>query len=147
VQVLTSVYPLPHRVICSDELVHFAGLVTLAELDYDTGWLKRLHNMNVTLAYLFLRKAMNTICHVRSISDQLVSAAQRHPAIAKILRLVLQVALLGNMPHCSYRLGDASRIRVRLALGGDMNDKELHVRRLSSFFSQKNKPELDAPRV
>ncbi len=115
--VLTAVYPLPNRVLCAEELPDFAALTTLAELDYDTGWIKRLYNMQMLLAYLFLRKAANTICHVRSISDQLIKLGEKHATIRQLVVLVMQVILLGNMPHCTQRLPDASRVRIRLIFG------------------------------
>jgi hypothetical protein len=62
---LTQVYPLPHRVVCAEEVVDFASLLTKAELGYDTGWGKQTYNMEMLLAYLFERKATNSICHVR----------------------------------------------------------------------------------
>jgi hypothetical protein len=45
-----------------------------------------------------------------------LAAAETNPAIAVILRLVLQVSFLGNMPHVEVRMPDATRLRVRMAL-------------------------------
>jgi len=116
---LSAVYPLPHRVLCAEELPDLVPALAHANLLYDAGKTKKARPVLMRdVAHLFIGKVMNQICHKRHWTQTLYELMYTHDAIAQLVPLVLRCALLGNFPGNAHtvRLGWAARIRLAMQL-------------------------------
>lgn len=112
---LLSVYPLPHRVVCVEELPDLVPYLVRADLLHDYGRNKKQATLGKALTHLFLCKMMNQICHIRHLGKKTEDYIKAHPTvIGPLVRLVLHVGLLGNLPNQQSRLRLAARVRVHL---------------------------------
>ncbi len=112
---LDAVYPLPHRVVCFEELPDLAPLLSIAGLTYEAARNKNRTTLLREVARLFLGKQINQICHLRHLFEAIEAGMALYPEIGELLRLALWCALLGNFPGAHARLGLAARLRVTLA--------------------------------
>ena len=116
-QRLGQVWPLPHRVLCADELPDLAPYLVHADLVYESGKVKcKTPPLARELVHLFLCKMMNQICHSRHLNDTIFTYMQSHIEIEQLVATVLKCSLLGNYPTSQTRMGWTARMRVSMQL-------------------------------
>lgn len=136
--VLTAVYPLPHRVVCAEELPDLSRFLLLADFAIDPQRQKKHGTLNQEGTHLFLCKMLNQICHIRHLCSVIKKLMALYPEIAALLRLVLRVSLLGNYPyHVAYRMAYASRIRVNMEFADNPLRRESTISPIEEHSGQK----------
>lgn len=113
---LRHVYPLPHRVVCFEELPDLTVLLMNADLTFDGGRNKKPTTLLQRTMHNFLCKQMNQICALRHLVPTLCSSIELFPAIGSFLKLVLRVTLTGSLPGATHRMQLAGRLRLALSL-------------------------------
>lgn len=113
---LTEKYPLPHRVLCGDELPDLASHLIYSDLAYDTGKQNKKKTLMRVLVHLFMSKPRNQICHIRHLSKTILASMDEYVEVPALYRLVILTTLLGNFPESTRRPGLAARIRFMCSL-------------------------------
>jgi len=128
---LDACYPLPHRVLCAEELPDLGRYLVHVDFIMDSGKGKTQHPTLANELIHLLCKLMNQICHIRHLGDTILEYAalfkspcrcpcvrymQHHREIEQLVRLALKCSLLGNFPRCLVRLRLAARVRLAMQL-------------------------------
>jgi hypothetical protein len=116
---LTTVYPLPNRVRCADELPNLAPLLLHADLFMESSKTKQAKSAHEDIARILAAKAKPAICHVRHVASVLKQATQRHTMVGELLLLIVHTVLAGAFPHIPARPSLRLRLRLHLAFVGD----------------------------
>lgn len=114
---LDELYPLPHRVVCFEELPNMSALLDISGLASEPERNRKNATLRSEIAKVFLGKQMNQICILRHLVDTVSNYAREYPEIGTLLHLVLHCALLGNFPGSHHRPALATRIKVTLLFG------------------------------
>jgi hypothetical protein len=126
---LTTVYPLPHRVVTGDELPDMTPYLLASDLFTDTNKVKGLMTMERYVVNIFMIKQQPHICYVRHLPETIRKAVARYPSIRVLLRLVIETSMLAQFAgqqtaHMTDPLGWAQRVRVHRAFRGALTSDE-----------------------
>lgn len=116
---LSSVYPLPNRVRCADELPNLAPLLLQADLLMEAAKSKQTRSAYEDVARILAAKAKPAICHVRHVAGVLKQATQRHALVGDLLLLIVHTVLAGAFPDTPRRASLELRLRLHMSFVGD----------------------------
>jgi hypothetical protein len=111
---LAEFYPVPHRVLCAEEMPDLTPLLMDVDLFEDSDKkTEEAMSLREQVVHVFLSKLMNQICHKRHEAGTLVGYMKKRPEIEQMARLALECSLLGNFPAgVDVRLGLAARVKL-----------------------------------
>ena len=119
-----NLYPDEARISYCGELPDITACIDAGNLWYDVR--SKDKSMVACIVHLIICKIQNQKCQIRNFVSILYEYYKQYPCILSLFKSFLEVSMLGNYPHCTFRPEFRKRMKIRSSFhGSNISDHQM----------------------